>query len=44
MEGKFVLEMIKGTDSVKIKCDDKEQYNKLVDRYKRRGYKQIISV
>ena len=37
----FILKMVKGTASSTIKCKDKRHYDRLVDRYKRRGYKQV---
>jgi hypothetical protein len=33
--------MVKGTCSSTIKCKDKDHYNRLLARFKRRGYKQV---
>lgn len=41
MNTELILKMVKGNSSSTIKCKDKKHYDKLVDRYKRRGYKQV---
>jgi len=41
MTTELILKMVKGTCSSTIKCKDKQHYDRLVWRYKRRGYKQV---
>ena len=35
------LNMVKGTCSTTIKCKDKDHYDRLLARFKSRGYKQV---
>lgn len=41
MTTELILKMVKGACSSTIKCENKKHYDRLVDRYKRRGYKQV---
>lgn len=40
MKDKVMLKMVKGEGSSTIECKDEEHKNKLIERFKKRGYKQ----
>ena len=37
----YILKVEKGNFGSMIKCKDKKHYDRLLDRFKRRGYKQV---
>ena len=41
MTKELILKMLKGAGSTTIQCKDKSHYDRLVARFKSRGYKQV---
>jgi hypothetical protein len=41
MTKELILKMVKGAGSTTIQCKDKSHYDRLVARFKSRGYKQV---